>query len=65
MTRLVCLENTHNRCGGVALTREYTQAVGELAHQHGLRLHLDGARIFNAAVAQGVPPASWPGRPIR
>lgn len=54
VTRLVSLENTHNRCGGVALTAEYTHAVGELAHAHGLALHLDGARIFNAAVAQGV-----------
>src|SRR5512133_3393237 len=41
ITRLVCLENTHNRCGGVAITAEYTQAVGDLAHQHGLSLHLD------------------------
>jgi threonine aldolase len=54
ISRLVCLENTHNRCGGVALTAEYTRSVGELAHQKGLSLHLDGARIFNAAVAQGV-----------
>ena len=55
ISRLVCLENTHNRCGGVALTPEYTRAVGDLAHKNGLFLHLDGARIFNAAVAQGVP----------
>ncbi len=55
ITRLIALENTHNRCGGVALTAEYTRSVGELARQHGLRLHLDGARIFNAAVALGVP----------
>jgi threonine aldolase len=54
ISQLVCLENTHNRCGGVALTADYTQAVGELAHQNGLFLHLDGARIFNAAVVQGV-----------
>jgi threonine aldolase len=54
VSRLVCLENTHNRCGGVSLTTEYTQAVGNLAHERGLYLHLDGARIFNAAVAQGV-----------
>ncbi|MCP4518114.1 MAG: aminotransferase class I/II-fold pyridoxal phosphate-dependent enzyme, partial [Delftia sp.] len=51
-TRLICLENTHNICGGVALTPEYTDRVGELARRHGLALHLDGARIFNAAVAQ-------------
>ena len=54
VTRLVCLENTVNRCGGAALSAEYTRRVGALAHQHGLSLHLDGARLFNAAVAQGV-----------
>jgi len=53
-TRLITLENTHNRCGGVALSLEYTRSVGELARENGLRLHLDGARIFNAAVDQGV-----------
>ena len=56
-SRLVVLENTHNRCGGVALSLEYTQAAGDLAHQYGLQLHLDGARIFNAAVALGVKAA--------
>ncbi|MGD0574239.1 MAG: low-specificity L-threonine aldolase [Anaerolineales bacterium] len=50
-SRLICLENTHNRCGGVPLTAEYTGQVGELAHARGLALHLDGARIFNAAAA--------------
>jgi threonine aldolase len=54
VSRLVCLENTHNRCGGVALTADYTRSVGELTHQNGLLLHLDGARIFNAAVAQSI-----------
>ncbi|MFZ5918960.1 MAG: low-specificity L-threonine aldolase [Chloroflexota bacterium] len=53
-TRLICLENTHNRCGGAVLTGAYTDAVGELAHRHGLAVHLDGARLFNAAVALGV-----------
>ena len=53
-TRLVCLENTHNRCGGSVLTPEYTDAVCELAHGHGLLVHVDGARIFNAAVALDV-----------
>lgn len=52
-TRLICLENTHNRCGGAVLTPEYTDAVGALARRYGLRVHLDGARIFNAAVALG------------
>jgi threonine aldolase len=54
ISRLVVLENTHNRCGGTALSVEYTQAAGDLAHEHGLKLHLDGARIFNAAVVNGV-----------
>jgi len=54
VTRLITLENTHNRCGGVPLSVVYTQAVGELAHAHNLKLHMDGARIFNAAAALGV-----------
>jgi threonine aldolase len=54
ITRLVCLENTQNVCGGVPLSVEYTRQVGDLAHQHGLALHVDGARIFNSAVAQNV-----------
>jgi threonine aldolase len=52
ITRLILLENTHNRCGGVSLNRDYTLAVGNLARQHNLILHLDGARIFNAAADQ-------------
>jgi threonine aldolase len=55
ITRLVTLENTQNRCGGVALSPEYTRSVGELARRNGLALHLDGARLFNAAVSLGVP----------
>ncbi|HNP74439.1 MAG TPA: low-specificity L-threonine aldolase [Kouleothrix sp.] len=54
ITRLICLENTHNRCGGVVLAREYMAGVHALAAERGLRVHLDGARLFNAAVAQGV-----------
>jgi threonine aldolase len=54
ITRLICLENTQNICGGVPLTPAYTRQVGELAHQHGLSLHVDGARIFNSAVVQQV-----------
>ena len=53
-TNLICLENTQNKCGGLALTPEYTDAVGELAKKNGLKIHIDGARIFNAAVALGV-----------
>ncbi len=54
ITRLICIENTQNVCGGIPLTLEYTQQVGELAHQHNLFLHIDGARIFNAAAALNV-----------
>jgi threonine aldolase len=53
-TRLICLENTHNRCYGAPLTPEYTASVVALVKRHHLLLHLDGARIFNAAVALGV-----------
>lgn len=54
-TTLLCLENTHNRCGGAVLTPDYTDEVCNLAHTRGLKVHLDGARIFNAAIALGVP----------
>ncbi len=50
-TRVICLENTHNRCYGTPLTPEYTSAVSDLAKSFNLKLHIDGARIFNAAVA--------------
>ncbi len=50
-TRLICLENTHNRCSGAALPLEYMTAVAALANDRDLKMHLDGARIFNAAVA--------------
>lgn len=53
-TRLVCLENTHNRCNGAPLTPQYMAAVAALARRHRLNVHLDGARLFNAAVALGV-----------
>ena len=51
---LLCLENSHNNCGGSVLTGADTRAVAALAHEHGLTVHLDGARIFNAAAALGV-----------
>lgn len=54
ITRLVCLENTQNVCGGVPLTPAYTRQVGELTRRNHLSLHIDGARVFNAAVAQNV-----------
>ncbi len=50
-TALLCLENTHNRCGGKVLTIAQTQTVAALAHAHGVSVHVDGARIFNAAIA--------------
>jgi threonine aldolase len=53
-SRLVALENTHNRCGGTFQTPEYTHQLCDFAHAHGLVVHLDGARIFNAAAAQGI-----------
>ena len=53
-TRLVCLENTHNMCSGMPISAEYTDQVAELAHACGISVHLDGARIFNAAAALGV-----------
>lgn len=54
-TRLICLENTHANCGGRCLPVEYIDKVGELAKKHSLKLHIDGARIFNASVALGIP----------
>lgn len=53
-TRLICIENTHNRCNGSPLIPEYIDSVAELARDYGLSVHLDGARIFNAAVALGI-----------
>ena len=52
---LLCLENTHNRCSGAVLTPGETAALARLAHSHDIPVHLDGARIFNAAVYLGVP----------
>jgi len=54
VTKLICLENTHNVCGGAPLSVTYTKEVANLARAHNIKLHIDGARIFNAAVAQGV-----------
>ncbi|MFT3895486.1 MAG: low-specificity L-threonine aldolase [Anaerolineales bacterium] len=54
ITRLICIENTQNICGGVPLTVDYTRQVAELARKNNLSLHIDGARIFNSAVAQNV-----------
>ena len=54
-TGLICLENTHNRCGGAVLSEEDLSSVRDIADQHGIPIHVDGARIFNAAVALGIP----------
>src|SRR5262245_23992671 len=55
-TALVCIENTHNRAGGTLWTLEDVRRVAEVVHRAGLRLYMDGARMFNAAVALGVTP---------
>ncbi len=58
-TRLVCLENTHNRGGGSVWPLTEIAGVATVARQHGLRLHLDGARLWNASVATGVPERAY------
>lgn len=57
ISRLLCLENTHNRRGGAAIDVELVRAAADAAHGHGLRVHCDGARLFNAAIALGQTPA--------
>jgi threonine aldolase len=52
-TALVCVENTHNRAGGTVLPPAHLEELAALAHRHGVPVHMDGARIFNAAVALG------------
>ena len=64
-TRAIVLENTHNKCGGFPLDKAYMAAVGDVAHENGLKFHVDGARIFNASsvICGSVPNlltrASW------
>jgi threonine aldolase len=58
-TRLVALENTHNRGGGRVYPLEKLRAISGWAHENGLIMHLDGARLWNAAVASGVSLAEW------
>jgi threonine aldolase len=58
-SRLLCLENTHNRAGGRVLPFEAVQALTVEARRHGLSLHLDGARLWNAAVRSGRPEWEW------
>ena len=54
-TALVCLENTQNMCGGATLTQDDMKSVADVAHANGVPVHVDGARIFNAAVALEAP----------
>ncbi|MCS6977079.1 MAG: aminotransferase class I/II-fold pyridoxal phosphate-dependent enzyme [Gemmatales bacterium] len=58
-TRMVCLENTHNRGGGSIFPLEKIAAISEWARRNGLLMHLDGARLMNAVVATGVPAKTW------
>jgi len=54
VTRLVAIENSHNKCGGRALPLPWIRQVGEICRKNSLALHCDGARIFNSCVSQGV-----------
>lgn len=56
ITRLLCLENTYNLNRGIPLPPDYLRAVAAIAHERGVAVHLDGARLFNAAIALGVGP---------
>ncbi|KAK7507191.1 hypothetical protein BaRGS_00001126 [Batillaria attramentaria] len=56
-TRVICLENTHNKCGGAVISPDYINQVRQIADANDLVMHLDGARLMNAATALGVPPS--------
>ena len=58
-TRLVCLENTHNRGAGKVQPYDHVEDICTWAHENGLRTHLDGARLFNAVAATGIPAEQW------
>ncbi|HPW18768.1 MAG TPA: GntG family PLP-dependent aldolase [Candidatus Aminicenantes bacterium] len=60
-TSLICLENTHNNWGGAVVPLDNFRAMRRIADEHGLKVHLDGARIFNASVASGVPVRAFAG----
>lgn len=57
--RLVCTENTHNRLGGVIVPLEQLQVLADVAKSHAIRVHLDGARLWNASIATGIPISHW------
>lgn len=56
-TTLICLENSNNKAGGTVTSSEITEGICQLAHQQNILVHLDGARIFNAAIALNIKPA--------
>jgi threonine aldolase len=56
-TRLVCFENTHNACGGRVVAQSNVEAIAQIARQSGMAMHLDGARLWNAAAKSGLSPA--------
>src|SRR5690606_41557343 len=58
-TSLVSVENTHSAAGGRIRPLETMREIGAVAREHGLPVHLDGARLWNAAVATGVPESAW------
>ncbi|MBD3298988.1 MAG: aminotransferase class I/II-fold pyridoxal phosphate-dependent enzyme [candidate division Zixibacteria bacterium] len=58
-TGIIAVENTHNRAGGVVVPLETIRAVVDIAHRHDAVAHLDGARIWNAAAATGIPLSDW------
>jgi len=61
-TTLICLENTHNNWGGAVVPLENFKAMRKIADENGLKVHLDGARIFNASAAAGVPVRDYAGQ---
>jgi threonine aldolase len=61
VSRLLVLENTQNRCGGAPLSEDYTRRAADLVHARGLKVHIDGARIFNAAAALGTSASALAG----
>ena len=58
-TSLICLENTHNRAGGTVYPIEEIKKISDFARPLGIRMHLDGARLWNASVASGIPPREY------
>ncbi len=58
-TSLVCLENTHNRAGGTIYPLDVIKSIAQVAREEGIRMHLDGARLWNACVETGIPPREY------